>query len=165
MSKKFQCGDCEKTFTSQSAMNYHRAAFHVDSVAKLTCNFCGSQFLKKYELNRHIKSIHEIKEEDSGLECDECNIKFTRKDTKYRHEKEQHFANNVNVDYVSDLASLSTFECSECEQIFRRESRLKRHVKSVHSDNKMEYQCTKCNAKFSRKDNLKRHMKNKHMNP
>ena len=161
--KKFQCENCEKSFTSKEGLDYHRNTNHISSVTKLTCDLCGSQFLRNYEFNRHVKAVHGNKNQDSEFECVECKMKFTRKDSKYRHDQEKHFANNVNVDYVEDLASISDFRCSECNQNFRRESALKRHFNSAHSANKIEYQCSKCDAKFSRKDSLNRHVKNQHM--
>ena len=132
-------------------------------MTKVTCELCGSQFFRNYELNRHIKAVHGTENEDSDLACADCNLKFTRKDSKYRHDQEKHCGNNVNIDYVEDIASISEFTCSECNQTFRRNSALKRHIVSVHNNDKIEYQCTQCEAKFSRKDSLNQHMKTKHM--
>lgn len=52
------CEDCGKTFTSSSNFHQHRREQHSDSVNSLNCSFCQRLFVRKFNLKRHLISVH-----------------------------------------------------------------------------------------------------------
>ena len=53
--KKFQCGRCEKTFTSKQSLNYHSNI--CKGVSSLQCPTCFKTFSHKNGKNKHIKNV------------------------------------------------------------------------------------------------------------
>ena len=99
-----------------------------------------------------------------NFECEKCGEDFSREDNLKRHQKENHFKINANLDFVEDFDTFILNKCDLCDKSFKRKDQLKRHVNTVHSNPayKKQFKCDRCDSKFSNPDNLKRHVKQKH---
>ena len=117
------CDDCNEVFTDQTEFENHKRKVHGERVScpdcgkmllkiKLNqhikqvhgpkdyvyCNECGKKFCDKYQLKKHIETIHDgIKRVSShnklAMECDKacnCNIKFSSMKEKIEHCKLVH---------------------------------------------------------------------------
>src|SRR3981189_1426880 len=106
-----QCAVCKSNFASETGLNAHvndthRSMGFVDignqftamklpipeSVSKhlqaaIKCNTCGLSFAHTQSLNRHMKSIHELK---PSIICDNCAHTFTRLADLHRHVETVH---------------------------------------------------------------------------
>ena len=107
---------------------------------------------------------HDDESQTSKFKCEKCEIGFSNKRNFDRHNRENHFESNVNVDYVENLEDLNITKCENCDKTFKRKSDLKRHSASVHRviDTKKEFICSVCGKEFSRKDAMNRHIKSLH---
>ena len=165
-----KCDICEKSYSNKNALNYHKLAKHEKVVMKFTCDLCGSQFTVDATLVRHKQSVHGESSslhgeslQESLIECLQCERRFKRKDDLQRHNREQHFESNANVDFVEDLDNLTGIKCDQCDKMFKRRSNFERHCKNVHSESVVDsFRCSHCAKLFQRKYNLNRHMKSKH---
>ncbi|CAI6352844.1 unnamed protein product [Macrosiphum euphorbiae] len=108
----------------------------------LTYAICGSYFLYKSWLKRHITSHM-----DPSVSCDRCNKVFKRGDSLKRHIKSMH----ETVSYT----------CKTCSKSFNTTSNLKRHENTQHSS-KTKMTCEKCGKTFTNKQNLSYHDNIKH---
>lgn len=54
----FTCGVCGKAFNSSGSKSTHQARHFP---GKFSCDFCGKTFIRKYEADRHMKSVHTAK--------------------------------------------------------------------------------------------------------
>ena len=64
------------------------------------CNTCGSLFLNKFNLDRHMRTIHKIqinvdgtnrrKEKEKSIKCNECASLFGSRASLYRHKVANH---------------------------------------------------------------------------
>lgn len=139
------------------------------AITGLDCEVCGSRFLRKHHLERHIQNIHEGQR---PWTCDQCGFSFHQKPNLERHimtvhEDQKPFRCNVcdmafgrkgvlkkHVQMVHEHSR--KFECEICTIPFGLKSDLKRHVQSVHQK-KRPFVCQVCSASFGRRSDLKRH--------
>jgi len=70
-------------------------------MSEFICNKCNHEFLTKSNLNRHLKKKNTCIKENDSLLCEFCNLKFSRQDSKARHEKSNkhklQFINYLNL--------------------------------------------------------------------
>ena len=160
---KFKCTQCEKNYSNINALQYHESK-HKTAVIKPKCDLCGFQCATNGTLMRHKEVIHSDGSQKSKYFCQKCDIGFSRKDNFNCHNKEQHYENKANFNYVEDLDKLAVINCNMCDQTFKKMSNLKRHVKFAHTEDRSEnnFNCSQCDRIYSRKDHLTRHMKLKH---
>jgi len=109
---KFECEECEGTFTRKEDLTRHKVAVHanqdeekceckdcreqfsrrdalkrhIESV-HLVCKYCGKQFVKKKGLEVHIRGVHECEENEHKM-CDVCDKFFIDEDDYRKHEKD-----------------------------------------------------------------------------
>ena len=109
------------------------------------CNDCGSSFIGKGDLKRHINVIHlKLKH----YECDQCNKSFTQE-------------SNLKVHINAIHLKLEPYECDQCKKSFAHKHYLQQHVNLVHV---RLYECEQCKKSFSDKRRLEQHAKKVHMN-
>ena len=60
------------------------------TLKKFECETCGKKFARKYDLRRHILSVHN----EHSYHCSNCDLKFGRKDALIRHDRNVHMAND-----------------------------------------------------------------------
>lgn len=89
------------------------------------CGVCNKTFATKKDLDRHVSSVHAVKQ----FKCGSCSKAFTRRDKLQRHEKIHLIPQNI-------------FNCSFCPAVFVREHLLVAHAKShqVNGEPKIQSQ-------------------------
>ncbi|KAJ6630499.1 Zinc finger protein [Pseudolycoriella hygida] len=106
------------------------------------CEHCADHFVKRSELNKHLKTVHK----DKTLVCDVCNQSFTQMQTLKRHAKI----------HQSDQRNKL---CPFCGKCFVRTDDLRRHLR-IHT-NERPYSCPyeNCDKKYKQTSELKEHVK------
>ena len=106
-----------------------------------TCEDCSATFTQKYNVERHIRTVHT---KDFPYPCEDCDHGFRSKGRLETHIQNNH----------------QTFNCEFCSISVKGLNELKKHVKQHHE--KESYTCEECAQSFTRKDRLENHMENKH---
>ena len=100
--EKLTCDICSQVFSSLSSMKRHNRELHFgpkynidfddgsQTSKKFECETCGKKFARKYDLRRHILSVHN----EHSYHCSNCDLKFGRKDALIRHDRNVHMAND-----------------------------------------------------------------------
>lgn len=117
-------------------------------------------------------------------QCNVCDKKFDRNETRERHEQEVHHKGQrikcqtcektfSRLEYLrrhncqnttSDEKGRDDFICDVCDKIFTRNDKLQEHSAQVHGG--VRYRCFQCAASYSQKYKLTKHLETKHhVNP
>ena len=153
---KIKCDECQKSFQSEQALNYHKLAQHtIDPQKSYSCHICNKKFLAKVNLDNHVKFKHS---DSRKFECEHCNSKFKQKKTLNAHMLNIHGTNPTKEDYWQDR---DPFECSFCRKRFSRRTDLKVHITEKHSTKDL-FNCSHCGKKYTYKSTLERHKGEKH---
>ncbi|KAI8586362.1 hypothetical protein BDZ88DRAFT_387648, partial [Geranomyces variabilis] len=72
---------CNKVFTRRFNLQSHRLV-HSD-LRPFTCDVCDATFRRKFDLRRHMRSLHA--DGTKPFVCELCGLGFTRSDTLRRH--------------------------------------------------------------------------------
>ena len=143
-----------------------------------SCNICSKSFKDSYNLNRHVSSVHEKKnnfqndETKEKFECEYCQKTFSKKSNMKSH-----------ISIVHD--GVKKFNCNECGLAFARNFEYKRHLITVHSvidpesadlvlpgyssstkrypRIRRDYKCDQCDKTYTRPTRLKTHIAQAHM--
>ena len=150
-----KCPECDRTFASKSAMNYHMATHSPNK--EFVCEKCEKTFPSLRSYRSHQKQHSEPTKE----QCPKCDQILVGKRSLSRHLKEIHFLFKLDTDKTTD--PVYGFSCDECDSKFKRKDHLKMHIESKHSE-KNKITCDMCGKEYSNKQNLQRHMKIKHQN-
>ncbi|CAB3375093.1 Hypothetical predicted protein [Cloeon dipterum] len=86
-SKRIQCRECGKNFSSNSSLALHRR-LHTKAYSKFTCEICNLRFLKQLDYCKHV-SAHLVQHK---FPCDECHKGFETK-KQWDNHKVRHSAN------------------------------------------------------------------------
>ncbi len=89
----FYCQECRRYFNRKYDLDRHMNTIHCDKV--YNCNICNKNFRQLYCLKRHVNTIHENKK----FKCDKCDKEFKRTDTLKRHRKNIHNPVYITCDY------------------------------------------------------------------
>ncbi|XP_063289768.1 zinc finger protein 1 homolog isoform X2 [Pelobates fuscus] len=130
----FNCLECQKSFTSNSALIKHQTAHNRNT---LMCSECGEQFHLKMDLVTH-QRIH------AGgklFVCSECGKHFFYKSDFLKHKK-YHMREKL-------------FACTDCGKSFIQKIHLVTHQK-IHTGEK-PFVCSECGKRFTQKPHLLRH--------
>jgi len=57
VSLKLSCSQCEKDFSSKGALKRH-SLIHTDNPTPFECDHCEQKFVRKYRLDKHVKTAH-----------------------------------------------------------------------------------------------------------
>jgi len=114
---------------------------HVKAVH--SCELCEYKATFKWNLQTHIKSVHE----GVRYSCKLCDYKATTKCGLKKHEESIH-------------EGTFRYKCEQCEYKSSYISNLKQHVKSVHEG--VKYNCELCDYKATQKFDLIKHVKSVH---
>lgn len=107
------------------------------------CMYCGKQFLRKWNLNEHIK----IHTKEKPFECKICHKRFTQKHSLVEHTRIH--------------SGERPFECDICHKRFRIKYNCKVH-KRRHTGEK-PYLCIYCgDRRFASKSGLNSHIRHIH---
>ena len=158
--KQYKCNICDKSYSNINALNYHKA--NHENI-KSSCDLCGFQCSSDNNLLKHKQFLHGEASKQPQFSCLNCGINFSRKSHFDRHNREQHYDTNVNLDFVEDMDSLKVVKCEECNQTFSRKENMQQHYLRNHSEAKKKtFDCSICEKQFSTRYTLNRHVKSKH---
>lgn len=166
--KPFECKKCDAKFNQSHQLKNHMNAKHPEIKSKVVkqetfdtemritdqpvkkvepikslpyiCEICSKGFKVPSSLLAHIK----IHSEERKYSCDQCNMKFKRR---------EHLRIHVNGIHLK----LKPFKCEKCDKAFAQSGDLKVHMK-CHSGEK-EFSCTVCNKKFRLLKALRTHLR------
>ncbi|XP_053949258.1 zinc finger protein 62-like [Anastrepha ludens] len=139
LKERFECDVCKKVFHSRYTLKYHTLQLHtnemryecnvcgrkmakkfmlvqhmlVHSTAKMLCEHCGKGFVRKFELEAHVRIVHMKLKPFKCQYCSEC---FAIRKTLRHHE----YIHTGEKPYVCDV----------CGQAYRHQSCLKNHRES-----------------------------------
>ena len=138
--RTWQCDQCEKTFSSEAYLKYHKDRVHKESrmpvVKKLKCEECHLRFASSYYLRDHERKKHE----GTKLECKECDKQFISQSGLYIHKISAH----KNL----------TWKCDDCHKLFATKNKMRDHKNRVHDPNIERHNCNQCDASVSQKYSL-----------
>lgn len=119
--KPMHCKYCNKSFRSPYLYFKHCAStvHEIKSPAKmlLVCEICGRLFMKKYQLELHLKKVHSQKKQ--MFSCTYCSHKTTSSKNMERH-------------VALHLETKKECICEQCGKTFYNLNTLKDHVSYVH---------------------------------
>lgn len=81
-----------------------------------SCKMCSSTFSQQFNLNKHIRAVHERRR---PFECETCHARFQQKSHRTMHHLAVH-------------EKLRQFACDQCSASFSWRGVLKKHRKSIH---------------------------------
>uniref|UniRef100_A0ABD2XDT3 C2H2-type domain-containing protein n=1 Tax=Trichogramma kaykai TaxID=54128 RepID=A0ABD2XDT3_9HYME len=137
-----------------------------------TCEICHRSFLRRANLNVHIKSKHGPSE---SFHCNDCPKSFARKSYLTSHIQEVHnpikpfectmcqksfILRNILKKHMTVHDNIRPFKCGTCQKSFKREGCLKNHIIEVHPSSNNRHACNfkNCTSSFSRKSGLTKHI-------
>ncbi|XP_070496686.1 gastrula zinc finger protein XlCGF26.1-like [Chironomus tepperi] len=133
--KTFECKECGKFLSSQTAVNNHVKWFHMDR--QFSCTSCHKKFATKGSLTEHMKIHSNVKQHV----CPICNKEYKTASTLTNH---------------IDTHSVTEYKCAICDLKLNSRRTLKQHEK-VHS-NLILHTCEICGAEFKRTKTYKEHL-------
>ena len=134
---KFQCQDCEKTFSGRQGLWHHIKSKHEG--VKYACNQCDYQATQQGHLRTHIQYKHE------GVKyaCNQCDKQYTEQSKLIRH--------------IQSLHEGVKYTCNQCGKQYTDQGNLITHILSQHEG--VKYACNQCDYQGS-KDALRYHKNN-----
>ena len=143
---RFQCEECNATFTRKFGLSTHRKTVHM-KISNYKCRFCGKLFSQKSNLNTHINAAH-INEKNHA--CDTCDKTFK----SLRQLR-------IHIDCVHN--KIKKYSCHICDKRFAQSSNRDQHM-SIHSDSeRSRFKCETCGKTFANKQYLKNHREREHL--
>ena len=143
--KRFQCDQCQKTFTTANSVLTHKVGLH-NSQKAFSCEFCGKSFTQKGSMTYHMK-VHDDVKKDKSFRCDVCDMAFLRAKLLKIHTKTHRVEKN--------------FKCGKCEYSGKTTQYLQKHEKS-HTLRAQQYICSLCDLAYLQPIGLRRHEQLKH---
>ena len=83
--RRFNCDNCEKSFTFSSGLSKHKRFYH-SKESDTQCKQCNKVFSTTQSLNTHFQSVHE----NIRFNCDNCEKSFTFPSGLSQHKKFHH---------------------------------------------------------------------------
>mmetsp|Transcript_8558 Transcript_8558/g.25721 ORF Transcript_8558/g.25721 Transcript_8558/m.25721 type:complete len:458 (+) Transcript_8558:1061-2434(+) len=118
-----------------------------DSSTSVLCKTCGSAFRGKYEMQRHVKSVHERRRDHK---CSNCTKSFSQRGHLNEHNRSVHQGDGE-------------FSCAKCSKSFGAASKLERHMLTVHCNLRL-HTCKVCKGRYKERCYLRQHMARMHPN-
>jgi hypothetical protein len=133
---KFQCMNCQKTFSTESGYQKHLHLHTNNQLTKdLSCPHCLKVYNSQSALKMHIRT-HTL-----PCKCPECGKSFSRPWLLQGH--------------MRTHSGEKPFSCTHCARTFADKSNLRAHLQT-HLQNK-KYSCPGCQRSFSRMGLLNKH--------
>ena len=139
--KKYQCGQCDKKYSTKFKLTHHIREMHKGE--DLLCTQCDYRTKNKSSFDRHL-----IKHsEERPFSCENCGLTFKDKAALNSHKKIH--------------TGEKKYECAVCGKLFRLGVNLQTHER-IHQ-NKPQAYCNLCDKHFIQSYNYKMHVKKHHM--
>jgi hypothetical protein len=142
---------CKDIIDSVSSLKKRRGKRKYDiktkSVDNLSCEYCGAQFGKNWQLKKHLARVHN---EIRKFVCTYCNKEF-----KQSYHLKEHITSHTGE---------KNYSCTICDKKFQRLSSQRRHIKSHdappgHKTKRTPFLCTICGKSFPFSNGVQRHMR------
>ena len=142
-SERISCPDCDKTYYTQSGLQYHLSVVHLQA-KKTVCHICSGEFR---DMKAHLMYQHGGGKEEKSVPCRVagCGKMFRTSQGEGIHYNATHLNLKQN--------------CSICGGWFKN---LSVHITQVHK-NSNKYPCERCGKRFSKKCDLKLHVERVHL--
>uniref|UniRef100_A0A336L4L7 CSON002974 protein n=1 Tax=Culicoides sonorensis TaxID=179676 RepID=A0A336L4L7_CULSO len=177
---QYQCQACSAILKDRRNLKRH---YLMHSDIKYKCTVCNKEYNRRYEMTKHMKSVHGepnpapqiIKKEKEPKQeiykCETCSKEFTKR-YKYKEHLAVHsdvrpflcgqcgqaFKNKQTfLNHEIRHGDVKPFKCEECSKGYYTKKDLAVHVRS-HTGEK-PYVCTECGASYTRSDSLANHWK------
>ncbi|XP_015601125.1 uncharacterized protein LOC107270541 isoform X2 [Cephus cinctus] len=165
--KKFQCSECNKSFSSSYNFKQHIGTHFTDQ-QKFQCKECGTQFAWKSTLNKHMALYHRP-DGPQKFVCEICPKVYNTLSQVNEHVKRDHLKERKHVCHCGksffkkfDLKTHGRthtkerpYVCRACGKGFHHQSHIIRHER-IHSGER-PYSCNICQKTFTQLGSLKAH--------
>ncbi|OXA45231.1 zinc finger protein 135-like [Folsomia candida] len=139
--KPYNCATCGRSFAHRGSLTRHEKTHLEKSTrARLKCHLCPQTFLRRNNLEYHIRAAHENRRDH---QCAICDKRFSKSSNLKRHVEEIHKADREKI-----------HSCDKCEYMSHSKSNLASH-KVRH--NAARHGCYFCQKKFFSFHELVRH--------
>lgn len=139
--QNLKCDDCGiSNIDSYDSLLNHNEDTHGNAYPYMA--ICHKRFASPYELEAHIKFMHE------RVFCESCHLDFFNQE-----QFTLHFTNNNTCS-----AGLQLFTCTKCNVSFASENSHSLHM----AEHDRSYNCHKCSATFKEREKLAAHVKRRH---
>ncbi|XP_078593994.1 uncharacterized protein LOC144871909 [Branchiostoma floridae x Branchiostoma japonicum] len=127
-----QCGESFESFASLRLHEYHRHSV-------VECKLCRETFVTVHSLGKHMKKVHENREDrkpDSPDWCQYCDISFAEKKSFTKHMKVYHGVDWSMTDSIGASTKSAMQEklhiCNLCDAPFTSMKSMLKHVQDIH---------------------------------
>ncbi|XP_023342653.1 zinc finger protein 271 [Eurytemora carolleeae] len=163
----FNCESCGKSYTSKSALDYHKQRVHSTDSTDV-CQYCAAELSVK-SMKLHIKLKHSGQVERT-IPCqhNNCSKLFRTNQQATVHYKTTHlnmkemccycnkeFKNLVS--HISQIHKQSKHTCDQCGKSFSKNHDMKLHKERIHYERR--YMCPVCGKRLSK---IQEHMRRIH---
>lgn len=173
--KKFVCDICDKRYLTKHLLGMHKKSHENLREFKCTHGDCCFETNSPYDLNNHVKRVHNP---TRVHKCTDCDKLFKRRCDMINHRSAVHSdvrcyvkcpvcttivlekgLQSHIINRHSEKAQVKPFECDICGKRERYEKALQRHYFAVHEPKNrgVVYQCPECEATFYRRRDATAH--------
>ena len=156
----YPCKFCDKNLVSKEGLRRHELHYHCELITEDAqlhyCDKCEYQSYGKYQLKRHIQSVHEgLKQPQQKrrliAQCEMCDYKCADRSKLAMHMGGKHGVNR------------SILYCDQCDFTSSYSSSIINHKKVKHDINRESLRCNYCDFVTQSKQSLQMHIDNKHL--
>ncbi|KAJ8908163.1 hypothetical protein NDN08_008257 [Rhodosorus marinus] len=135
-----QISDNDESKTEPNLLNTEEVSSDFRGSSSDQCPICGAAFRRKYEMQRHYRTVHLG---ERKFACEYCGNKFIHK-------------SHLRVHISSVHEGIAEEKCQQCGKGFATKAKLNRHVLAVHEKQRI-HGCEECGKKFFQRSDLKKH--------
>lgn len=145
----FKCDKCAKSYTAKFTLDLHIKSSHYGVKYKCPIEGCEKFYTDKTSISKHVHAVHD--EIRYSCEHDGCSSVFTRKDHLLHHIESSHdnrkFVCNVDI----------------CKKSYSYEVHLLHHIKTFHNGFRYACKFEGCERVFIQRPHLKQHLEGFHL--
>ena len=147
----FSCEHCSSTFATKFDLMRHIESVHYKE--QFACKDSSSTFSRLDRFKMHKITKHGPAQQAHAMKCEVCEKVFSSKSAQKRHIRE----------HCNEDKKVFVLGCDKCDSTFVRDHDLKRHKeRSVNPDGSSKFKCTLCDEKVCNRSLLMVHLKDKH---
>ena len=152
-----KCNFCEKTFSYKSQLEIHLKSSHERRDEEFTCKLCENTFATEEYLQKHVRRMHVGHLSPDQIHCFTCFEQFSKRCQLKEHTLSVHDKE-------------SKYDCDLCEFCFMSSQALHHHKINMHCEengklvNRVDgkYSCPQCGIKYKYNSTLKLHIEAVH---
>ncbi|XP_023336017.1 zinc finger protein 366 [Eurytemora carolleeae] len=152
------CEICRSVLHNRTELREHMFKVHHKVIKRRTgedtektvhCTQCTKSYTKQFQLNHHVKKVHNAEVVPVKFQCQECGKLMSSRVALRKH---------------SSLHKPPEHSCPICGKLFHNRQYLSRHALSQHAEQGIQkHQCDMCDKGFNNKEALQGH-RNWHLN-